>query len=42
MCELFQPIYFSREDTPETQDAVIDYIITLNAICGTEGDQPKK
>lgn len=34
VCDFFRPIYFSREDTVETQDQVIDYLITLNAICG--------
>lgn len=33
-CEFFKPIYFSREDTPETQDQIVDYLITLNAVCG--------
>lgn len=33
-CYMFRPIYFSREDTVETQEAVVDYLIVLNSVCG--------
>lgn len=36
VCSLFHPIYFSREDTVDTQDQVIDYLITLHSLCGDD------
>ena len=38
-CIHLSPIYFSNEDTPETQEQVIDYLIVYEELCGAlDGD----
>jgi hypothetical protein len=38
-CIHLEPIYFSSDDTAETQEQVIDYLITYESLCGvTDGE----
>ena len=33
VCAMLKPIHYSRDDTIETQEQVIDYLITYETLC---------